>query len=85
MREFELSSNTFSTNGRLVQLDYASKAVENGNLSLALKCKGCVVLATCKPEPPSGGGLGWKSKRIYSIEKEREGEDGLLLFRATQG
>jgi len=45
------SLTTFSPTGKLVQIDYALHAVENGNTSLGIKVKDGVVLATEKTMP----------------------------------
>jgi len=46
---YDLSSSTFSPDGRIFQVEYASKAVENAGTALGLKCKNGVVLAVEKP------------------------------------
>lgn len=46
---YDLSSSTFSPDGRIFQVEYASKAVENGGTALGLKCRDGVVLAVEKP------------------------------------
>lgn len=46
---YDLSSSTFSPDGRIFQVEYASKAVENAGTALGLKCKDGVVLAVEKP------------------------------------
>ncbi|KAG5363544.1 putative proteasome subunit alpha type-7 [Yarrowia sp. B02] len=42
---YDLSNSVFSPDGRNFQVEYASKAVENGSTSIALKCKDGVVFA----------------------------------------
>lgn len=45
---YDLSSSTYSPDGRLFQIEYAGKAVENSGTVIALKCKDGVVLAVEK-------------------------------------
>lgn len=46
---YDLSSSTFSPDGRIFQIEYASKAVENAGTALGLKCRDGVVLCVEKP------------------------------------
>ena len=46
---YDLSSSTFSPDGRIFQVEYASKAVENAGTALGLKCRDGVVLCVEKP------------------------------------
>jgi 20S proteasome subunit alpha 7 len=46
---YDLSSSTFSPDGRIFQVEYASKAVENAGTALGLKCSNGVVLCVEKP------------------------------------
>lgn len=46
---YDLSSSTFSPDGRIFQVEYASKAVENAGTALGLKCRNGVVLCVEKP------------------------------------
>jgi 20S proteasome subunit alpha 7 len=46
---YDLSSSTFSPDGRIFQIEYASKAVENAGTALGLRCRDGVVLAVEKP------------------------------------
>lgn len=45
---YDLSSSTYSPEGRIFQIEYAQKAVENSGTLIALKCKDGVVLAVEK-------------------------------------
>mmetsp|Transcript_9857 Transcript_9857/g.30375 ORF Transcript_9857/g.30375 Transcript_9857/m.30375 type:complete len:255 (+) Transcript_9857:57-821(+) len=45
---YDLSCSTFSPDGRIFQIEYASKAVENSSTSIALRVKDGVVLAAEK-------------------------------------
>jgi 20S proteasome subunit alpha 2 len=49
--EYSFSLTTFSPSGKLVQIEYALKAVQSGGTSLAIKAKNGVVLATEKKLP----------------------------------
>ncbi|KAA8897202.1 nucleophile aminohydrolase [Sphaerosporella brunnea] len=45
---YDLSNSVFSPDGRNFQVEYATKAVENGGTSIGLRCKDGVVLAVEK-------------------------------------
>mmetsp|Transcript_24577 Transcript_24577/g.37909 ORF Transcript_24577/g.37909 Transcript_24577/m.37909 type:complete len:271 (+) Transcript_24577:65-877(+) len=47
---YDLSSSTFSPDGRIFQVQYAQKAVENAGTALGIKCSDGVVLAVEKPK-----------------------------------
>lgn len=42
---YDLSSSTYSPDGRIFQIEYAQKAVENSGTVIAIKCKDGIVLA----------------------------------------
>uniref|UniRef100_A0A7S1AJK8 Proteasome alpha-type subunits domain-containing protein n=1 Tax=Noctiluca scintillans TaxID=2966 RepID=A0A7S1AJK8_NOCSC len=46
--EYSFSLTTFAPSGKLLQIEYALKAVDNGNTALGVKAKNGVVLATEK-------------------------------------
>jgi 20S proteasome subunit alpha 7 len=46
---YDLSSSTFSPDGRIFQVEYATKAVENAGPVLGIKCSNGVVLGCAKP------------------------------------
>ncbi|KAL7503728.1 hypothetical protein ACHAXN_002037 [Cyclotella atomus] len=46
---YDLSSSTFSPDGRIFQIEYASKAVENAGTALGLRCRDGIVLCVEKP------------------------------------
>jgi len=46
---YDLSCSQFSPDGRIYQLDYAAKAVENSGTAIGLRCKDGIVLAVEKP------------------------------------
>ena len=45
---YDLSTTTFSPDGRVFQVEYCSKAVENSGTCLGLRCKDGVVMAVEK-------------------------------------
>lgn len=45
---YDLSNSVFSPDGRVFQVEYASKAVENGSTSIGIRCKDGVVFAVEK-------------------------------------
>lgn len=45
---YDLSTTTYSPDGKVFQVDYACKAVDNGGLALGVKCKDGVVLGVEK-------------------------------------
>ncbi|OMJ26583.1 Proteasome subunit alpha type-3 [Smittium culicis] len=65
---YDLSVSTYSPDGRLFQVEYASKAVDNSGTAIGIRTKSGVVLAVEKIIPtilevPDS------NKRIYSIDK----------------
>ena len=46
---YDLSSSTFSPDGRIFQIEYAAKAVENAGTALGLRCADGIVLCVEKP------------------------------------
>ncbi|ORZ29807.1 nucleophile aminohydrolase [Catenaria anguillulae PL171] len=48
---YDLSSSTYSPDGRIFQVEYANKAVENSGTAIGLRCKDGVVLAIEKLVP----------------------------------
>ncbi|EDW47165.1 GM20573 [Drosophila sechellia] len=65
---YDLSASQFSPDGRVFQIDYASKAVEKSGTVIGIRGKDAVVLAvekiiTSKLYEPDAGG------RIFTIEK----------------
>ncbi|CDO68678.1 hypothetical protein BN946_scf184652.g5 [Trametes cinnabarina] len=65
---YDLSASTYSPDGRIFQVEYANKAVENSGTAVGIRVKGGVVLAVEKlihsklliPE---------NNKRIYTVDK----------------
>jgi 20S proteasome subunit alpha 7 len=64
---YDLSSSTFSPDGRIFQIEYASKAVENAGTALGLKCLDGIVLAVEKPLANKML-LASSSRRIHTID-----------------
>lgn len=64
---YDLSSSTFSPDGRIFQVEYASKAVESAGTSLGLKCSDGIVMAVEKPVP-SKMLLPNNSRRIHTVD-----------------
>ncbi|KAL8843635.1 MAG: hypothetical protein Q9170_000139 [Blastenia crenularia] len=65
---YDLTNSTFSPDGRNFQVEYASKAVENGGTAIGIRCKDGVVLAvekiiTSKLLKPGA------NKRIASVDR----------------
>jgi 20S proteasome subunit alpha 7 len=46
---YDLSSSTFSPDGRIFQVEYATKAVENAGTAIGILCTDGVVMGVCKP------------------------------------
>lgn len=74
---YDLSSSTFSPDGRIFQVEYASRAVESSGAALGLRCADGIVLCVEKPtnkkmmvtkNTPAG-------RRIYAVD----GKTGLAL------
>lgn len=65
---YDLSPSTFSPDGRIFQIEYASKAVENAGTALGVRCKDGIVLAVEKPLA-SKMLLPTSSRRIHTIDE----------------
>eukprot|EP00794_Sanderia_malayensis_P019763 gene19763-21697_t len=66
--KYDLSANQFSPDGRVFQVEYASKAVENSSTALAIKCKDGVIFAVEKLITSKLHEQG-TSQRIFTIDK----------------
>jgi 20S proteasome subunit alpha 7 len=44
---YDLSSTTYSPDGRVFQVEYAGKAVENSGTAIGIRCKDGVVVRYC--------------------------------------
>lgn len=69
--EYDYSVSTFSSQGRLFQIEYAMKAVEQGWTSLGIQLKDCVILASEKK-------IVSKLQVPSSIEKIQKISDNIL-------
>jgi 20S proteasome subunit alpha 7 len=64
---YDLSSSTFSPDGRIFQIEYASKAVESAGTALGVRCSDGIVMAVEKPLP-SKMMLSSSSRRIHTVD-----------------
>jgi 20S proteasome subunit alpha 7 len=65
---YDLSVTTFSPDGRVFQVEYAQKAVENSGTALAICCKDGVIFATEKFKT-SKMLVNGTSRRIFAVNK----------------
>jgi len=63
---YDLAASTFSPDGRIFQIEYAGKAVDNGGTAIGLRCKDGVVVCV---EKPIGAVLELQSskQRIFNV------------------
>lgn len=66
---YDLSSSTFSPDGRIFQVEYASKAVENGGTALGLRCCDGVLLCVEKPLHTGRMTVPSSSRRIHALDR----------------
>ena len=66
---YDLSSSTFSPDGRIFQIEYAAKAVENAGTALGLKCRDGVVLAVEKPLQSKMLVARTTGRRIHTVDE----------------
>jgi len=67
---YDLSASTFSPDGRIFQVEYAAKAVENAGTVVAIKAKDGVVMGVGKPVLHKMCVVGVCSyKRIHSVDE----------------
>ena len=64
---YDYSSSTYSPDGRVFQVEYATKAVENAGTALGIKCTDGVILCVEKPLPNKMI-LPTSSKRIHTVD-----------------
>ena len=64
---YDLSSSTFSPDGRIFQVEYAAKAVEGAGTALGLRCADGIVLAVEKPTVHKMH-LPSSSRRIHTVD-----------------
>jgi hypothetical protein len=65
---YDLSVTTFSPDGRVFQIEYATKAVDNSGTVVGIKCKDGVVLGVEKLIP-SKMLLEGSNRRIHAVHK----------------
>lgn len=65
---YDLSSTTFSTDGRLFQIEYAGKAVDNSGTAVGICCKDGVVLGVEKLVVSKMLEKG-SNKRLFAVDK----------------
>lgn len=65
---YDLSSSTFSPDGRIFQVEYANKAVENAGTCIGIKCTDGIVLGVAKPLLHKML-LGNSGKRIHTVSQ----------------
>lgn len=64
---YDLSSSTFSPDGRIFQVEYATKAVENAGTAIGIRCTDGVVMGVAKPLQHKML-LESSGKRIHSVD-----------------
>ncbi|EOD22067.1 hypothetical protein EMIHUDRAFT_55830, partial [Emiliania huxleyi CCMP1516] len=65
---YDQSTTTFSPDGRVFQIEYAAKAVENSGTAIGIRCKDGVVLGVEK-QKLSKMMLPGSNRRIYTVDK----------------
>jgi len=65
---YDLSANQFSPDGRVFQVEYAAKAVENSSTAIAIRCKDGVIFAVEKLITSKLHESG-TAQRIFTIDK----------------
>lgn len=66
---YDLSSSTFSPDGRIFQIEYAAKAVENAGTMLGLRCRDGVVMAVEKPLGNKMLVAATTGRRIHTVDE----------------
>jgi len=64
---YDISASTFSPDGRIFQIEYAAKAVDNSGTALGLKCNDGIVLCVEKPLQ-SKMMLPSSSRRLHTVD-----------------
>jgi len=65
---YDYSCGTYSPDGRIFQVEYAQKAVENSGTAIGIKCKDGIVLAVEKPKQSKMLVEG-SNRRVYGIDR----------------
>ncbi|MGH0191575.1 UNVERIFIED_CONTAM: hypothetical protein FKN15_066337 [Acipenser sinensis] len=66
--QYDLSASTFSPDGRVFQVEYATKAVENSSTAVGIRCKDGVVFGVEKLVLSKLYEQG-SNKRIFNIDR----------------
>ncbi|KAI7826384.1 20S proteasome subunit [Kickxella alabastrina] len=74
---YDLSVSTYSPDGRVFQVEYAEKAVDNSGTAIGLRVKGGVVLAVEKIKHSPGrhigvASAGWMSDTRHLVKRTRD-------------
>uniref|UniRef100_M1AAS8 Proteasome subunit alpha type n=1 Tax=Solanum tuberosum TaxID=4113 RepID=M1AAS8_SOLTU len=75
---YDLSVTTFSPDGRVFQIEYAGKAVDNSGTVVGIKCKDGIVLGVEKLIA-SKMMLPGSNRRIHSVHRH----SGMVCFRSV--
>ena len=62
---YDLSTTTYSPDGKVFQVDYACKAVDNGGLALGVRCRDGVVLGVEQQFEDAG----WEARALLARER----------------
>ena len=66
---YDQSTTTFSPDGRVFQVEYAAKAVDNSSTAVGIRCKDGVVMAVEKPKLSKMLVAG-SNRRIMHVDKQ---------------
>mmetsp|Transcript_17520 Transcript_17520/g.34887 ORF Transcript_17520/g.34887 Transcript_17520/m.34887 type:complete len:266 (+) Transcript_17520:144-941(+) len=64
---YDLSSSTFSPDGRIFQVEYAAKAVENGGTTLGIRCSDGILLCSEKPLVAGRMAVPASGRRVHAL------------------
>lgn len=70
---YDLNPSTFSPDGRIFQVEYASKAVDNAGTALGVQCSDGIVVCVEKPKPTATSKMlvqhSMTSKRVHPVSQ----------------
>lgn len=66
---YDQSTTTYSPDGRVFQIEYAAKAVENSGTAVGIRCKDGVVMGVEKPKLSKMLVEG-SNRRVFTIDKQ---------------
>jgi len=66
---YDLSSSTFSPDGRIFQVEYAAKAVENAGTAIGIRCRDGIVMAVEKPLQQKMLVAATSGRRIHTVDE----------------